>query len=262
MVDIQFNRLMKRDYNFKGKTFVVTGASSGIGRETSILLDHLGARLIMIALEPVGKVDIFDNLDRADHLYYEFDLNNISGIEALLKEIIVEVGPVDGFVHCAGIGAVRPISLTTYDFMVRVMNINFFSFIEIIRCLTRKNAFRAGFNVVGVSAVGAFIGGSTKTAYNSSKAAMNSAVRCLAKELAGKNIRINTVAPGVTETEMFYKFAEMDIDSEEYRSVTNRQYLGICKPIDIANSITFLLSDLSRMITGTCLPVDGGKLTS
>ncbi len=91
---------------------------------------------------------------------------------------------------------------------------------------------------------------------------MNAAVRCLAKELAPKNIRVNTVAPGVTNTLMATNFEQMRIESEEIKMIKSRQYLGVCEPIDIANAIAFLLSDLSRMITGSCISVDGGKLTS
>lgn len=248
--------------DFSGKQILITGASTGIGKETSILLSKLGAKIIMVSLYESELIEAMACLNGSKHNYYEYDLNKIEGIELFLKEIILKNGPVDGFVHCAGIGAVRPLNLSKYDFMLKVMNINFFSFVEIIRCLTKKNAFNPGMNIVGISAVGAFLGNSSKTAYCSSKAAMNSATRCLAKELANKKIRLNTVAPGVTKTAMMDDFSSMDIGSDEYRSIIQRQYLGICQPVDIANTIVFLLSDLSRMITGSCIGVDGGKLTS
>lgn len=91
---------------------------------------------------------------------------------------------------------------------------------------------------------------------------MNAAVRCMAKELAPKNIRVNTVAPGVTDTPMMRAAEEYGAGSEAFKQISLRQYLGPCDPSDIANAVVFLLSDLSRKITGTCVPVDGGKLTS
>ena len=248
--------------NFRGKQILITGASSGIGKETAVLLSKLGAKIILLALYETELKDAIISLEGTDHHYYEYNLSNIEGIEPLIKEIVSNHGAFDGFVHCAGIGAVRPLNLSKYEFMLNVMNINFFSFVEIIRCLTKKNAYNPGMNIVGVSAVGAFQGDSTKTAYCASKAAMNSATRCLAKELSGKKIRVNTVAPGVTQTAMYDDFMKMDIDSDNYKAITQRQYLGICQPIDIANTITFLLSDMSRMTTGSCIGVDGGKLTS
>ena len=253
---------MINSLDFTGRQIFITGASSGIGKETAILLSKLGAKIIMLALYENELSEAINYLEGDSHYYYEYNLSNIEGIEPLIKDIISKHGAFDGFVHCAGIGAVRPLNLSKYDFMLKVMNINFFSYVEIIRCLTKKNAYNPGMNVVGVSAVGAFQGNSTKTAYSSSKAAMNSATRCLAKELSRKKIRVNTVAPGVTQTAMFDDFTKMGIDSDEYRAITQRQYLGICQPIDIANTIAFLLSDMSRMITGSCIGVDGGKLTS
>jgi len=248
--------------DFSGKQFLITGGSTGIGKETAILLSNYGAKIILLSLIENELKEAIASLNGKGHYYYEFDLNNIESIEPLMKNIIAKHGAFDGFVHCAGIGSVRPLNLSKYDFMLKVMNINFFSFVEISRCLSKKNAFNKGMNIVGVSALGAFLGNSTKTAYCASKAAMNSATRCMAKELSSKGIRVNTVAPGVTQTRMLEDFDNMNFDSDEYRSIKQRQYLGICQPADIANTIAFLLSDMSRMITGTCVPVDGGKLTS
>ena len=90
---------------------------------------------------------------------------------------------------------------------------------------------------------------------------MNSAVRCLAKELAPKGIRLNNVAPGVTNTTMASNFEALGIDSKESKSIIERQYLGPCEPEDIADTVLFLLSDMSRKITGSCICVDGGKLS-
>lgn len=253
---------MTNPLDFTGKQFLITGASTGIGKETAILLSNFGAKIILVSLVENELQEAISALKGEGHFYYQYDLNNVDGIEPLMKEIITTHGAFDGFIHCAGIAEVRPLKLSNYSFMQRVMNINFFSFVEITRCITKKNAFNKGMNIVGVSALGAFLGNSTKTAYCSSKAAMNSATRCMAKELSSKGIRVNTVAPGVTNTRMFDDFEGMEMDSDESRAIVQRQYLGICQPVDIANSIAFLLSDMSRMITGSCIVVDGGKLTS
>ena len=251
-----------RGFDFSNKKFLVSGAG-GIGAETAKLLNSCGASIILLDISEDNLNSVIVSLEKGDNKAYICDFSNIDGIEQVINQIVTENGPVDGFVHCVGIGSVRPLKMSKYDFMLKVMNINFFSFVEIVRCLSSKGRYNTkGMNVVGVSALGAFLGNSTKTAYCASKGAMNAAVRCMAKELAHKKIRVNTVAPGVTDTPMARAAEDYGSDSEEHRMILARQYMGVCQPLDIANTIAFLLSDMSRMITGNCIAVDGGKLSS
>lgn len=251
-----------RGFDFSNKKYLVSGAG-GIGAETAKLLNSCGASIILLDISEDNLNSVIVSLEKGDNKAYICDFSNIDGIEQVIKQIVAENGPVDGFVHCVGIGSVRPLKMSKYDFMLKVMNINFFSFVEIVRCLSSKGRYNPeGMNVVGVSALGAFLGNSTKTAYCASKGAMNAAVRCMAKELAPKIIRVNTVAPGVTDTPMARAAEDYGSDSEEHRMILARQYMGVCQPLDIANTIAFLLSDMSRMITGNCIAVDGGKLSS
>ena len=247
--------------DFTGKKIVLAG-SGGIGSATAELLSELGARMILLDVSEDNLKDTIGKLPGEGHTYYVCDFSAVDGIEAVITQIIQEQGAVDGYVHCTGIGAVRPLKMTKYEFMLKVMNINFFSFVEVVRCLTKKGSFNPGMNIVGISAVGAYLGNATKTAYCASKSAMNSAVRCLAKELAPKGIRLNTVAPGATDTPMAREAADYRDGTDEQKVNALRQYLGTCQPSDIADAVAYLLTDMSRMITGTCLPVDGGKLTS
>lgn len=121
-----------------------------------------------------------------------------------------------------------------------------------IRCLSLKGNYgNDGMVIVGISAIGAFLGNSTKTAYCASKSAMNSAVRCLAKELASKGFRINTVAPGVTDTPMARAAEDYGSDSANYNAIIDRQYLGICQPEDIADTVVYLMSNLSKKLRET-----------
>ena len=248
--------------DFTGKRLLVTGAG-GIGAETAKLLNSFGASIILLDISEDNLNNTLAALSGEGNKAYKCDFSDIDGIEAVIKNIVAENGLIDGFVHCVGIGAVRPLKMSKYDFMLKVMNINFFSFVEIVRCLSAKGRYNPeGMNVVGISALGAYLGNSTKTAYCASKGAMNAAVRCMAKELVPKNIRVNTVAPGVTDTPMARAAEDYGSDSEEHKMILARQYMGVCQPLDIANTIAFLMSDMSRMITGSCIAVDGGKLTS
>lgn len=252
---------MSKVMDFTGKTIVLAGAG-GIGSVTAQLLASLGARMVLLDMFDDKLKEVIDSLQGEGHTYYVCDFSAVDTIEPLLAQVIKEQGAVDGYVHTTGVGSVRPLKMSKYGFMLNVMNINFFSFVEVIRCLSKKGAYNPGMNIVGISAVGAYIGNSTKTAYCASKAAMNGAVRCMAKELAPKGIRLNTVAPGDTDTPMSRQAAEYRDGTDELRFNQMRQYMGQCQPSDIADGIVFLLSNMSSKITGTCLPIDGGKLTS
>lgn len=245
----------------EGKLFLITGASGSIGSAVAKALDKRGARLILVARNS-GKLKFFidSELTQDRHIAIEMDLESVGLIADKINQLAQEHGRIDGLVHAAGLGDVRPLKMTTPAFLSKVLNVNFISFIEIIRAISSSKIRGESLRIVGVSATGAFLGNATKTAYCASKAAMNAAVRCLAKELANKDVRINTVAPGATYSKMMDEVLNLPGGAEALEKITERQFLGVCKPEDIADGILFLLSDESRMISGTCLPIDGGKL--
>ena len=127
--------------NLTDKRILVTGASSGIGRETSILLSKLGAHVIMIARRLPQLEETFTNLEGTDHKYYSYDLSDTNGIDEYIQKVISENGKLDGFVHSAGVGSSRPLKMLKPDYVDEVMRINFYSFIEIVRCITKKGNF-------------------------------------------------------------------------------------------------------------------------
>ena len=193
---------------------------------------------------------------------YSIDLSDVLSVGAHIEAIIKERGPLDGFVHSAGISAVRPIKMCTYDYMKQMMDVNFFSFIEIVRIITKKKNFNDRMSIVGISSVAALEGNQSKTGYCASKAAMNGAIRCLAKELAPRKIRVNAVMPGITRTAIFDQIIDNGGDSEDLNGILQRQYLGICEPENIASAVAFLLSEESMFITGSAIAVDSGRLSS
>lgn len=247
-------------YDFSNKRILVTGASSGIGYAISKLLVASNAQVIMIARNEEKLSAAANELGVTK--YYAMDLADVPNIANRMEEIIKECGPLDGFVHSAGIGTVRPIKMCTYDFMKSMMDINFFSFIEIIRIITKKKNFNEGMNIVGISSVASQEGNQSKTGYCASKAAMDGAIRCLAKELAPKQIRVNSVMPGITKTSIYDQIMDNGSDSDDLKGIMQRQYLGICEPENIASTVAFLLSEEARFITGSAIAVDSGRLSS
>ena len=142
------------------------------------------------------------------------------------------------------------------------MKINFYSFVELVRCFTKKNHFHSGLSVVAVSSMSSPMGDVAKVAYSASKAALDAVVRCMARELAPKGIRVNSVIPAAVKTGMYETFIDENGMTERMDQVSQRQYQGASEPEDIAKTILFLLSDDSKVITGTNMDVSGGFLTS
>ena len=241
---------------------LITGASSGMGAETARLCSKLGAKIIMVARREDKLIEVEKTLEGSGHKYYVFDLSNVVQIESFIKQIVSECGAFDGFVHSAGITSMRPLRLLSVDVNRAVMDINYFAFVEIIRCITKRNCFNEGLSIVGISSISAKRGNKSKTAYCASKAAMDAAVKCVAKELAPKGIRANSVNPAWIKTDIYNQFLDKGGDSEDGNNIFARQYLGLGEPIDVANMIAYLLSDAARFITGSNIDVDGGSLSS
>ena len=124
---------------------------------------------------------------------------------------------------------------------------------------TKKNQFNPGLSIISISSISSTVGGSGVTIYAASKAAIDAAIRCLAKELHKKNIRINSVISGQINTEAYKDL--MNSKTDKIDQVLDRQYLGLGEPEDVANVILFLLSENSKFITGSSVPADGGFLS-
>lgn len=139
----------------KGKHVLITGGGSGIGRQTAIVLDELGAKVTLIGSTENKLIDSLSLLKGKEHSFYVTDLSQIDLIEPLLLNIIKEKGGFDGFVHSAGI--VKNLPLVNYKFerLHKIMLVNFYSFFEIVRILSKKGRFNSGMSIVGVSSVAA-----------------------------------------------------------------------------------------------------------
>lgn len=247
-------------YDFSKKKILVVGASSGIGASIAELLSTSGGEVILLARNEEKLKAQSERLNGAK--YYVADVADVANIGKFISTIIKECGPLDGYVHSAGIGEVRPLNLCTYDYMKTMMDTNFFSFVEITRSVTKKKSFNPGMSIVAISSVASQQGNQSKTGYCASKAAMDGAIRCMGKELASKGVRVNSVMPGITRTKIYDQIMDNGEDSEDLKGILARQYLGICEPFNIASAVCYLLSEEAKFISGTALSVDAGRLTS
>lgn len=249
---------MINPFDFTGKIVFITGAAVGIGKETALQLHKAGAKLILLDKDAQSLNEVADSLGSFIHRF-PFNLAEIGSLDDIIKNILAETGPLDGFVHCVGVRSRRPINLIKPAEAQQIMNINFGAFIELVRLITKKDHFNPGLSIVSVSSIASVRGGAGVTLYSASKAAVDAAVRCLAKELAPKNIRLNTVMPAQINTPAFRQLMEMNNNAED--PTLARQFLGLGEPSDVANAIMFLLSPASKFTSGTALPVDGGFLS-
>lgn len=247
--------------SLNGKMIMIVGASSGIGADTARLLCRLGAKTVLLARrEPELKALVSE---LGDGNYYKcVDVADVNCIDALVQEIVFNFGAIDGLVYAAGVSSTRPLKLVTSAHLHDVMSINFYPFVEFVRCISKKNMYKSGLSIVGVSSISSMQGNKGKTAYCASKSAMDSVVRCFAKELAPKLIRVNSVAPGLIKTDIFTKFLLTSDGSKDAENILSRQYMGVGETSDVANMIAYLLSSAARFVTGSTVVLDGGRLTS
>jgi NAD(P)-dependent dehydrogenase (short-subunit alcohol dehydrogenase family) len=240
-----------------GKQILVAGATSETGQAIVSQLSKLGARVVMIDNSEESLLEIKGNAESNSIRCFAFDIFENAQIEPQLKLISKECGAFDGFVYCAGIGGVRPLSLTKYSFIHEMMNANVYSFIEMARCITKKNCFVSGGSIITISSVSSIKGLKSKTAYCASKAALDASVRCMAAELSDKGIRVNSILKGWVESDMKKDFIKNNMELSENDDF-KRQLLGVIQTEELANTVAFLLSDATKTITGTSLLLDGG----
>ena len=240
------------------KNVLIAGAGSNMGFEIVNQVVKLGAKVVLLDRHAEKIQEAVRQIQKMHHAsYYCFDIFNSNEIENEIKNIVSEQGSFHGFVFCAGIGAVRPLAQTRYNDMENLMNANCFSFVEMTRCLTKRNSFEHGGSIVAISSVSSVMGLKSKLAYSSSKAALNAAVRCIAAELANKGIRVNSILKGGTTDDKKIDYIRniVDLNDDEIR---RNQLLGETEPAEIAKLAAFLLSDSVKTLTGASIIVDSG----
>jgi len=248
---------MSNPFNLSGKKILIVGASSGIGQ--AITFSALKSGAMIVALDE--STEILQEINKSND-YYQLNLENFpifntELIENKLQKLYNQNGAFDGFVYCVGIGGVRPLSFTSYQFNQEMMNANYFTFLEFVRCLSKRKKLSKGGSIVAISSVASIKGLKSKIAYSASKAALDASVRNLAAELSEKKIRVNSIQKGWVSSDMQRDF----IQNNQYISQDDdfkRQLLGVIEPEEIANTTIFLLSDAAPSLTGTSIIIDGG----
>ncbi len=243
--------------DIRGQRILVTGASSGIGRETCVLLSQLGAQLILVGRSEERLSETEKMLDGDGHVVELKDLSQADTIPAWMKQLAKANGPLNGVVHCAGIHGVSPVRFLNDQDFSHIMNVNVNTVAQLAKGFRQKAVRADAGSLVLIASVAGIVGQASGAAYSASKGAVCALARTIALEFAVENIRVNCIAPGIVKTEMTQAFQDK-LSEEQFNDLCDEYPLGLGEPRDIANAIAFLLSDTARWITGTTLVVDGG----
>ena len=243
---------MSTPFHLTNKTILVTGASSGIGKQVAISCSTMGAKVCITGRDKGRLNDTFNLLQGNGHWQGTCNLAS----EEERNTFIESLPAIDGLVHCAGIAMPAPVKFIEPKHLAQVMNINFESVVLMVSRLLKTKKLNKDSSLVFLSSIGAqfpYIGG---TLYNASKAAIEAYSRNIALEMYRSGIRSNCIVPAMIDTPMYEEtIKSMNLTKEAYEA---RYPFGIGKPEDVANAAIFLLSPASRWITGTNLSLDGG----
>ena len=243
----------------KNKNVVITGTNRGIGFETLRIFSEHGANIWACSRSENSdfskKINMLKNEFNNQIWPVYFDLSKSKEIVEGFKEIKKYKKPVDVLVNNAGSIFTALFQMTSEEKLHEMFQINYFSHMLFTQYISRLMMRQRNGNIINISSSAAIEGNEGRTGYASAKAAIIASTKVLAKELSPYNIRVNCIAPGLTQTEMMESSTPEDALSYTINRICMKR---VGRPEEIANSILFLASDLSSYITSQTLRVDGG----
>jgi len=235
-------------FSLEGKTILVTGASSGLGKQIAISCAERGARIVLTGRDSERLANTHRQLHGKGHIPMLGDLT-----EAEARERLLQVSQkINGVVHCAGIQKHCPIRQLTEQGMTDMYAANFLAPLMLTQRLLQANAILPQGSIIFMLSTAAHIGTRGVGPYSAMKAGLVGIIKCLALEQAKHKVRVNGISPSAVVTPIW------GADQLEAQKV--RHPLGLGEARDVANAAVYLLSDASRWITGTSLVMDGGSI--
>jgi NAD(P)-dependent dehydrogenase (short-subunit alcohol dehydrogenase family) len=246
------------EFSLTGKTILVTGASSGIGREVAIRCSMQGAEVVITGRDPERLNATYDALCMTENTVtrHASRVTNLT-IEASMDDLVASLPLLHGIVHCAGIVGPLPAKFITQTDIDRMFGINYFAPVNLTSKILRKKKLADRASVVFMSTIATknpYFGGAL---YSGSKAALESYSKTLALEQVARGIRSNCIMAGLVDTPMIENPSEKNMQEEALERYLKRYPLGIGKPHDVAGAVVFFLSDAAKWVTGTSLIMGG-----
>ena len=247
---------MYNPFSLEGKTVLVTGASSGIGRGIAVECSKMGAKVVINGRNRERLQKTFDQLEGEGHIQIVADLSKQEDIERLANE----VPELNGFVNSAGIPKICPVKRIDRQTLEEIMNVNAFGPILLTSQLLRKKKLQKKSSIVLIASIsGVCMANTGEGPYAATKAALAGYTKTAAFELAAQGTRVNTICPGLVPTEILTLSNEMFSEDQLKETMYGRYPLKrVGTPEDIANGAIYLLSDASSWVTGINLVIDGG----
>ena len=244
--------MLYNPYSLNGKTILVTGASSGIGRATAMECSKLGAKVVITGRNAARLQQTYESLDGDGHIQIIAELTNSADLENLANL----VPNLDGVVNNAGISINNPIKFVNQEDLQTIFQTNAFTPMLLIKQLLRKKKINNNASLVFTSSTAAFMSSFGNSMYGASKAALQAYTRYVGRELASKGIRANSIHPAMVDTPLIKdgNYSDDDLQKDKLRYPLGRYG----RPEEIAWAIIYLLSDASAWVTGHSLVIDGG----
>jgi NAD(P)-dependent dehydrogenase (short-subunit alcohol dehydrogenase family) len=242
-------------FHLHDKTILITGASSGIGRQVAISCSKMGARVLINGRDEMRLQETYNQLEGDGHLIVAADLCTEDARQAIAKQVIA----LDGLVHCAG--AVKPFPIKFLDQAnineMLVLNLN--APVLLTALLLRSKKLNKNASLVYLSSISGKHPPKGGSMYGAAKGGLETFVVVLAREIYTQGMRANCISPGMVKTPL-YDSAEAAISKDEMDKHIDRYPLGVGYPEDVANAAIYLLSPAARWVTGINLTLDGGFL--
>ncbi len=246
-------------FSLEGNIAVITGAATGLGNAMAKCLTAAGAKVIVVGIESEEILKKACEDIGNDAGYYQFNVTDTDHTEALVKRIIDDHGKIDILINNAGIHCKKPVEDTSINDFNRVLDVHLVGAFALTKAVIPSMRSNKNGSIIFISSMSAFFGLTSVTAYSAAKSAVLGLTRSIASEVSCDNVRVNAIAPGFIDSEMFRKAVEGDEDRQN--KILGRTPMNkYGDAMDIGWAAVYLCSPAASFVTGTCLAVDGGCL--